>query len=191
MKKLILILFVLFFATGYSQTNVLSGFWGIDFGSSVAQAKSILDSKKGSTYSNESTKDKLIYTGGTFAGEDISLILANFYKGKFYYGLVSINPSSESQLISTYEGLKESLSGKYFEPQNTVEKFDYPFERGDGHEITAIKSEKASFYSMWTFDNATILLIISKDAKIALFYTETATEKIIKEIEAGKNKNDL
>lgn len=193
MKKIVFLILVLFSFYGFSQdTNkTLSGFWGIPFGSSIEQVKGIMKTKTGTSISEESNSNLLIYNNGTFAGKDVDLIGLYFFKGKFYKSVVSLIPSSEARVFALYRELKDNLTDKYFIPNTDIETYDYPYEKGDGHEITALKLDKASIAAFWNFENGEISMVISKSATVSLFYADSELEKQANGVEKEKNNTDL
>jgi hypothetical protein len=55
----------------------------------------------------------------------------------------------EHRLFEVYDGMKASLVKKYGPPENSYAFFEEPFEAGDGYEMTAIFSGKATFSAYW------------------------------------------
>lgn len=190
MKTLLLISLMFTGLTLSSQE--LTGFWGLKFGSSISQAENYMATKPGCVLGPVDGKDDLLmYKGGTFAGKDIDFIALQFYKGAFYSGVVFLTPATEERAIPIYKELKADLTAKYSAPQKDYENYKYPYEKGDGHELTAIKLEKLKLTSLWFFDNASITLSISKDLQPALFYSETKMQTAVSEAAKTKEANDL
>ncbi len=212
MKKLILTLSLLLSANLYAQQSKLpklekpsgitiptgsdssirsiDGFWGIKFGSTKTIAKSIMQ-EKGLTIASEKS-DYIVYTGGRWSGEKIKELYLEFIEGKFYKGIVVIDITNEGFVFSTYNSIKKKIDDKYFNTYRSIEKYDYPFEKGDGHEITAIRSGKANIVSNWKMDNDTsITVLIPDDLNTTIYYTDLSLERIANNKKLEKESKDL
>lgn len=76
----------------FDSKKTLTGFWGIRFGSSYNEVKSLMNQKQGCVYSTESSAKSLIYSGGKFAGEKIDFLSLSFHNDKFYKAICIVNP---------------------------------------------------------------------------------------------------
>lgn len=175
----------------YDSNKKLTGFWGIKFGSSYNEVKSLMNQKQGCVYNPESSSKSLIYSDGKFAGEKIDFLSLSFHNGKFYKAICILNPFSESTLFTTYESIKQDLSNKYFDPNNEIEEYIYPYKKGDGNELTAIKTDKAAFGSIWNFNNESITMLIDNKLRIALFYDNDNVKRVVEELYKKEVVNDL
>lgn len=175
----------------YDSNKTLTGFWGIKFGSSYDEVKSLMNQKQGCVYSAESSTKSLIYSGGKFAGEKIDFLSLSFHNGRFYKAICILNPFSELNIFTTYEAIKQDMSNKYFDPNNEIEEYIYPYKKGDGHEFTAIRTDKAAFGSIWNFDNESITMLIDNQLRIALFYDNEKVKRVVDELYKKKAVTDL
>lgn len=192
-KILLFALIILIGTQGFSQVSsnkTLPGFWGIDFGSSIIKAKATMATKTGCEMSEASNSEQLVYSGGSFAGNDIYILMLDFYNDKFYTGIVSVKPSSSS-ILSVYNNIVGNLTAKYSSPGKVIDKYEYPYKKGDEDYETAIKVGKTLIGSVWYFDNATITLSISKDLTIVYFYKQNEIGNIVDKNEKVKKINDL
>lgn len=192
-SKILVIALILINFIAFSQIDsnkTLSGFWGIDFGSSMVKAKSIMNSKSGCEISEASNSNQLVYTGGSFAGNNIYIVSLKFYNDKFYNGVVYVKPSSGS-ILSVYNGIIENLTTKYSDPDKVIENYEYPYKKGDEDYETAIKVGKALIASRWYFDNSSITISVSKNLSIMYNYIQNEIGNIVDKNENIKKLNDL
>lgn len=149
MRSIILLLFIFLPLTVKAQEK-LEGGWGLKFGTSqdsaIHQVKLRLDV---SPY--KQTKDMIVYKESKFGSDIAYTIRLLFNEGKLYFILASIIPSSSPQILDDYNRIKQAITEKYFEPTASAESYRYPFERGDGHEITAIRGGYANIGCYWNF----------------------------------------
>ncbi len=119
----------------------------------------------------------------------------SLHEGKFYQGTAFFEASSESRIIDLYETLIEEITGVYGEG-DSYRNFDYPFEEGDGLELTAIELEKATFSTYWKtkLDNGQenyISLEITDKLLVKMVYQDSElTDKAIEKRKAA-NMSDL
>ncbi len=92
------------------------------------------------------------YTG-SYGGEKCDLyIYATPVSKTVYQVRIIIKESRSWSLIrDTYHSFKNRFESKYGEPWMSEEKFEYPYEDGDGLELRSIERGKASYYS--SFNN--------------------------------------
>lgn len=201
MKK---ILFLLLCVTTLcsAQKSPIDGFWGIKFGASYEDVKTVMMQKKGcSQTSNPSNKIGLVFTGVEFAGEKPASITFYFYENKFGVANVLIKPNDESNIFRLYDELRSTILLKYGEPTLTKEKFKYPFEKGDGMELMALEDDKLDVSTVWWQQEITkgiektygksIMISLTKMMAVSILY---ADEKLMTNIEATnkeQNSNDL
>ena len=100
MFKIILLLIVSTFA------ETLTGFWGIDFGSSKEQAKKVMSAKKAVFVPKCSKDDFLMYSEAVFAGRNTKAICLYFNNDEFHTARV-IFGTERYATISLYKEIKE------------------------------------------------------------------------------------
>jgi len=137
--------------SSYSQT--LEKFYGFRFGTTVDSVKKGMLSKPGCKIDPESSKDLLIFSGVNFAGRDVLIICFAFVNNKLHTGSVYISPRLESGILDLYNQIRTELNEKYYFSTEFYESYKYPYEKEDGHTITAIKLGKAKFSTYWKFKN--------------------------------------
>lgn len=89
---------------------------------------------------------------GYYGGEKCRLfIYATPITKTVYQVRVIIKESSSWSLIrNSYYSFKNRFENKYGEPWMSEEKFEYPYEDGDGLELRSIERGKASYYSSFS-----------------------------------------
>lgn len=166
----------------------LSGFWGINWGTSIGESKSII-SNKGNYELIEDNVDGIVYKG-KFGGEDATICLG-FFRNQLYRGIV-IYPYEENKAISKYQDVKELITKKYGIPTKTIEQFQRPYYKGDGYEEQAIRTNKAFYASTWSFaENNMIMVAIGNSLETYLSYQNSKLAKENDEIEKEKNMEDF
>src|ERR687884_1112783 len=154
-RALMVNVFILFSACNFfAQTTekTLDGFWGMKFGSSIAECKRIILSKEGAVLDTKhSTENKLIVDGAEFGGRKTAFIALLFTDNKLHTAKVYFVPRLESKVFELYDEIKSEINDKYYVTKNDYRLFKYPYEDGDGYETQAIKLGKASIASFWSF----------------------------------------
>ena len=192
-NKILVIALILINFIAYSQIDSskdLSGFWGIEFGSSLQQAKEVMKSKAGCEFYTGSNETQLVYSGGQFAGDDIKALMLEFYNNKFYNATVVVTPST-SNILSAYENMVNNLTAKYSKPDKTLENYEYPYTKGDADYENAIRAGKTQIASRWNFKNAKMQIFISKDLSILYTYTQNEVGDIVDKKKTTNKLNDL
>ena len=200
MKKisqiLILAIAVLISAQGSfaqeSKTNV-DNFWGIKFGSSVAEAKKIILAKKTGTIDEKrSSETSIVIDSPDFAGKTPLFIILQFINDKFHTAKVAFRPSLEAKTFELYDSIKKDINDKYYKTDKDYKFFKSPYYDGDGFETQAIRVGKGTVEALWTFkpsesQSTTITLEIDTTLVVLLNYQD---DNLIKEaIEKQKTKN--
>lgn len=165
MKKLIVILFVLFSSIGNAQTfdGVLIGG---DLPTKVAQFK-------GKGYTLVKYINNGVIMKGNVAGHAVELFLFTSPKTKIVFKATVYLSKQESwySLKREYETFVERMEEKHGEPDNHFEFFRDPYYEGDGYELSAVGLEKAVFASYWiNRNNLTLGVTISKYKQVEITY---------------------
>jgi hypothetical protein len=195
MKKVLFIVILLMFSTLIFAQS-LDGFLGLRFGTTADSVKKIMLAKPGCKLGVKSTKDVLMFTDCKFAGRGATLIVFRFINNKFHTGRVFLSPSLDSKIVELFNTVKGELNERYYTTTQDYERYDYPYEKGDGYYESAIKLGKAHFSAYWDFtnpksenkeDNNIISLEIDEDMYVIIGYQDGA---LIKEaVEAQKSKD--
>jgi hypothetical protein len=118
-------------------------------------------------------KDGDLTFHGTVVGRKAIGVILFTPDGKTVKARVSIvTPDDEARQV--YATTVEALSRKYGEPYGNLEEFEYPYEKDDGHEETAIKMGKATIATLWrspTDEGGTgVAVQISKQLNVEIIY---------------------
>ena len=116
-----------------------TGFADIPFGAPLKDAQANMTERDG-IKPGSNTAERLTFTGGTFAGQPISLWTLNFAGGKFASGSVLVDKVKKP----VYDDLKAQLTKKYGKPDS--EKGHHSFEclwefRSDGRRTVRLDYE--------------------------------------------------
>lgn len=159
------------------EKKSIDGFWGITFGASPADVKVAIAGKGGKFVADASTPDKLSFSDVIFTQRKVDLLSTKFVNSKFYEAALVFPELSDTQLIPVFNTIVSELVNVYG-PAKITKSFEKPYEEGDGYEVTAIKSGKASYNAFWKTNNGnTITMQINKSGSISLFYTDSNLEK--------------
>lgn len=173
--------------------------WNLKYGMTQKQVISQLEKERGLSAPDiiddtDSDEISIYYRDCSFAGEDAEFVELSFYKDQFYLGMVMLEPK-ESRLLSTYDSFIDDLSSKYGEPDKNVYDFDYPFQKGDGYDLIAIRNGKSNITCTWDIPKkmptSKIGIIITDEAKIVIVYSYSEISNIVIAKEKRKNLEDL
>lgn len=100
---------------------------------------------------------------GQFSNELCDIYISATQKSNTAYSVTAAFPNEDSwsTLRRTYFDLKNSLTEKYGEPFNYIEKFESPYYNGDGYELSALRHSKCRYLTLWKTERGNILLRIS------------------------------
>ena len=195
--KLLFTFLLLTTVTSYSQES-LDGVWGIKFGTSVDSAKAIANKKTGTAPKISDEGNVLTYSGCTFGSRKAELVKLLFWEKKLYGARIFFFPETDPEILSLYNNIKRDISEKYWSPQVSVESYKYPYEKGDGHELTAIKGGYSTIGSIWYFPESskaagkgTILLTVEPKIWIEMQYSDDNLSKEIDKKLKEKKNNDF
>ena len=96
------------------EAPVLDGFWEIKFGSSLEDAKKIMESKPGCVFRENGKENQLMCLGLKFAGKNTFAIRLDFWNNKFHTANVYFEPTESCNIIELYNEIKSGLNKKYF-----------------------------------------------------------------------------
>ena len=175
-----------------TKANV-DGFWGMKFGSSVAECRKIILSKNtGTIDAKNSSETKIIIDNPEFAGKKPAFIALLFVNDKFHTSKTFFKPTSAARVFELYDSIKGELNDKYYKTKEDFKIFKSPYYDGDGYEASAIRLGKATVAAFWTFNQSdesktVISLQIEESLLVNLSYQD---DKIADQaIEKQKNKN--
>ena len=130
---------------------------------------------------------------GTFAGiHDCEIYVLGTPKSKTTWKVVVKFPEKNSWYLikNDYNELVESYTKKYGKPKDHREFFSYPYEDGDGYEMTAISTKKCHYITMYETDVATIDISIEKGYKGGAYIRVSYEDKINTDLRTNE-KNEI
>ena len=187
MKLSILTLFLIIPFLSFSQTEVdVTGVLGIPFGSPKEKVNEVLIAKGAK---KDLASKAFLYTGVSFGAYKNCMVIFSFINSKLYQALIMLPSDTEGTTLDRYEELNSELAKKYGKGE-TFSTFKYPYEKGDGHELTAIKIGKAEYNTYWIKQQGSLSTYITKDLYIFIKYQDrTLIKEVVKE-EDSKNVSE-
>lgn len=171
----------------YAQnTPSIDGFMGSAWGMSTSQVKQINADKN---YEYSDGFKGLVVMGQKFAGfTNCSLIWSFTESDKLFQGKVLTSADLDAQSMALFDRIADAISRKYGEGAR-IERYDYPYEKGDGHWITAFSVGKGHLFTYWKDENDnTITMELDEDFYIKVTYQ--SSELIDVAIAEQNRKND-
>ncbi|MCB1204029.1 MAG: hypothetical protein KDN18_07200 [Verrucomicrobiae bacterium] len=102
----------------------LDGFLDIPWGTATAEAVTMLTERTGARHNpEESTRDRVSFDGGTFAGFGVDRFTLNFENGGFYSAQVQLERTSKDHL-NEFLTFKQGLTEKFGPPERHEEDSD-------------------------------------------------------------------
>lgn len=153
------------------QTNEYMTFKGISFNSDIS---TFVSNMEAIGYTQVSMEESSVVFSGNFAGkDDCTIIVLATNKSQLVWKVIVHFPERISwrSLKNEYDGFKDLYTKKYGTP-DSYEFFDYPYEEGDGHELTALELEKCTYSSYFTTNQGLVQLIISSKKNIRVAYED-------------------
>lgn len=166
MKKYIVFLVFLFICEFVNS----QGFDNVSVSGSLS---SVIEKYKVKGYKFVKYFDNGALMNGKLNGRPIEIFILSTPKSKIVYKIsvyLSAHQTWEN-LYDDYSNIFEAFMNKYGEPDYIEAKFEYPFESGDGYEMTAVVSEKCKYYAAWIkkYQND-IMIEISEFKQVRLVY---------------------
>lgn len=189
MKKLLSLLsFILIANIAISQSTSLSGCLGVKFGSNQKETKEIIEGKNAGFNLYSNTDDVVSYSEGTFANHECIGIIYYFYNNSFHSAKVLLEVSQSPKVFDFYNKIVSEVQDKYGISPYKEHIFKYPFEEGDGHEVSAIRGGYADIKSYFNFDDGNVITVsITENLDVLIIYQNV---KLAEEaINASKKKS--
>jgi hypothetical protein len=170
MKRLLLVLFVLFF----TSTLIAQTFMGIAIDGTQENIKVKLISKGFKLI--KSTKGDYYYKG-KLNNDFITITVSSTPKSqkvyRFYITYEEVLNSWNS-LLSEFNKRNEILVNKYGKPLKEKREYEYPYKEGDEYSLLALEYGKLNYFNVWgsvgDSSNLSILLAITIEKNIAMLY---------------------
>lgn len=166
MKKLLLVLAVLFSFNGYAQE--MTGCLGNKFGESVSTVKQTMAGKPEFEF-NKQVPTGISYLGGKYGAYNCVGVVFQFYNDKLHTIKVLVDPDAVPKILDNYYAIVTDLRNKYGVEPQYAHRYRYPYEANDGHTVTAIRNGYADIACLFQFP---------EDKAIVIEITQTLTIKI-------------
>ena len=178
-KKVFFIL-ILAVSLHFSYAQKLDSFWGLKLYMKKDSVVASLKKRIGKIPSDKKDNE-LIYEDCAFGSYKATIIKLYFEHDSLFRGYFYLVPESDPKIIDFYNDVKNSLTNKWFPPQKDVESYKYPYKKGDGDEVQAIRGGYATIGAIWVFynselsedDNSQITLWLDKSMYLSLYYVDT------------------
>lgn len=105
---------------------------------------------------------------GVVAGKSAEISILFDDQGLLFKVLITFTASKS--YFDEYVHLGLDLEKKYGKPWTEIQKYEYPYRKGDGFRDTAIQLEKAHFATIWSKDANYLELSIDKNLSVILNY---------------------
>ncbi|MBQ8222120.1 MAG: hypothetical protein IJZ87_02045 [Bacteroidales bacterium] len=190
MKKLVLILFVLFSIGVNAQTESHLEFKGIPITGSI---DSMIDKLKVQGYELIEIEEDAAILEGKFANESCKLYVWRTPKTKIVYQILVKFDSKDSwwTLKSDYKKLKEQIRTKYNIKPDVTEGFLDPYYEGDGYELQAIRLGQSLHSSNFQLSEGKIMLLIMNSPCVRLYYVDAIGDALNEQEENQNSYDDL
>ncbi len=140
---------IMLFCVNARAQGDLDGFWGIQWGTSLTDAKARMLAHDGVAVDDRLTNaDALICGGGYFNGKPVWRYALLFVGDRFCHAQVICKPSP-GKLIFEYREWIADLTAKYGKPQNVWDSS--PVKDGDDRLPDAVRDGKATYATAWEF----------------------------------------
>jgi len=191
MKKSLLIALLLIPFLGFSQTTKpIDGFLGIKFGTSRADVI-IAIKAKGGVLLDQSTQDRLIFTGISLGSRSTYYFEADMVNDKAYQGTFVFKPENDPAALTDFSSLSADISEIYGKGK-AYRIFKSPYKDGDDDEISAIRGGYATINTSWGKDkDNSISLYITNKLTIMLSYQDAALSAEATAKQKTNAKSDL
>lgn len=166
----------------------LTGCMGVNFGSSTDQVKAIIGAKPGvELYTN--TPETISYLNGKWGSRNCVGSIFKFYQNQLHSIVILVEAPAKPQIMDLYNEIVNDLENKYGVSFIKSHNFKYPYEEGDGHEMTAIKGGYATIASYVTLaDGNSMAVSITESLSVKVEYQHA--ELIQKAIDVQKENNN-
>lgn len=117
---------------------------------------------------------------GSAGNINFDLSIVSTPKSKIVRKFVVYLPEQTSwnSLLNDYTRYKKTLTDKYGNPGDSFDFFSSPYKLGDGYEMTAVVTEKATYAAYWTLKGYTLSIEISKWKQVRIAYENENNSKI-------------
>lgn len=174
MKRLSLVIISIFaFGHIFAQEGPAHmEFMGIPIDGKAPEFVEQLEQKGFTTISEE---DGIVTMEGIFANEEcLIFVVATQDTGIVWkVGVVYKEVyTSWSSMVADFNDLKKLYTRKYGEPQRDVQFFEYPYELGDGFEMSALEDDKCLYATLYELKTGDIGIRLISTCQIMISYED-------------------
>lgn len=190
MKKLVLILFVLFSIGVNAQQESHLEFKGVPITGSL---NNMISKLKAQGYEVKEHSDDGAQLEGQFSNEECDIVIFTTSRSRTVYQVTVMFAENYtwSSLKSKYNRLKEQLSKKYNVKPAPIEIFLDPYYEGDGYELQALKKGKCFYTTKFELTNGDIHLAMFFDGRVVLIYSDAIGDDLREQEENQNSYDDL
>jgi len=144
-------------------------------------------------YSKEYLKENQFFMKGKFAGENCTIDISRTSISHIVYMVAAYTEqyTSWESLKRDYFSFKNDYTDKYGTPFKSNETFLGSYYDGDGYELSAIKSDKCDYETIYYLDNGRIIIQVLSPAILSFAYGDNANLLINSKEQEEKVKKDI
>lgn len=129
----------------------------------------------------QTTDDGHVLMDGVFANNDSQILILVTPDTKIVWK-IGVFPDKEytnwASIKHDFNDMKSLYTRKYGEPALDRHYFSFPYELGDGFEMTALKMDKCTYYTSYELENGYISINMTSDCKIMIVYEDKQNAEI-------------
>jgi hypothetical protein len=185
MKQIIVLVSIVLSLNSYSQQ-----FNGVPIKGSI---NSVIEQFKSKGYKLRKFTELGAIMDGQILSQPIELFIVYTPKSKQVFKITVYlkEHNTWSSLYNHYENTVNTFIDKYGISDYKTEKFDYPYELGDGHEITAVQMEKCKYNHLWLDKNNTHIMVEITEFKQVRISYENAILSQLKDKEVEQINSNI
>lgn len=131
---------------------------------------------------------------GNFAERPSTLYIIGTKKSHFVQGIIvdfDEDYNKWQTIKNAYKNMVEQYITKYGTPYDVDESFDYPYEEGDGHEMTALRLNKCNYRTTFKLDKGSIVIKLTEKASIQIIYRDSENAMLGETERDNKIQSDI
>jgi hypothetical protein len=145
-------------------------FYGVNISGDLTTA---IEKFKTKVFSHKTTKDFGAIMKGRIVNQYVDLYIYVTPKTRTVFKMTLLYDVTNdfNKLNTQYSKMVNTMIEKYGKPDNVEEKFIFPYEVGDGYELTALQFEKCIYNSSWLdSENMKLKVELSKSKQLKVEY---------------------
>jgi hypothetical protein len=133
----------------------------------------VIEKFKAKGYKIKVLDDYAAIMTGNLQYRPIELFIMATPKSKmvFKFAIFMNKQNTWDDILEEYRDYVKVMTDKYGDPDATQEEFEFPYELGDGYEMTAIGAKKCKYASLWMDrNNVNMMVEISEYKQVKIIY---------------------